>query len=442
MANLVFKFIWDHRPFPYNASQGKRQFMLPFASGIPNLNPQLSQVQGAGTAAAANIGNADGNVIGVTGILVNCQGAQRLDLGTSASSSATAIEMGSTSVAGNTFIDFHTSGAPTDYDVRLLATGGDTANAGAGILNVTANTTIFNSKLRSLPTFNQVTAGNEAANLFISAGGDIYRTGKTYNNFGLGLNTLQATNSIDLNTANLPSGIYSGQTWTNSGTTSQWQTVLQLNLASDGPNYQTQISFDGNGGDTKLISPSIRRKLGGAWSSWYKFWTQSNTTVDANGFIKSSSPIVKLFADSIELNDQARKQPVEFEKIDVGNYLLKGSLGFAQEGWYIELPKDANGNTVVAVEYSTLENGDISIKTYKRKFDFELAAVVADHENPMDIPLTRWIDIRLHEEPEPDSEIIPTETPIDFQPTNLSEAVAAAMNGVEPPEISDTDETL
>ncbi|MFW6516421.1 phage tail protein, partial [Acinetobacter baumannii] len=33
-------------------------------------------------------------------------------------------------------------------------------------------------------------------------------------------------------------------------------------------------------------------------------------------------------------------------------------------------------------------------------------------------------------------------TPIDFQPTNLSEAVAAAMNGVEPPEISDTDETL
>ncbi|HCW6521562.1 phage tail protein, partial [Acinetobacter baumannii] len=40
----------------------------------------------------------------------------------------------------------------------------------------------------------------------------------------------------------------------------------------------------------------------------------------------------------------------------------------------------------------------ISIKTYKRKFDFELAAVVADHENPMDIPEGRWIDIRLHEE--------------------------------------------
>ncbi|HFF8259411.1 TPA: hypothetical protein ACGE3Q_003856, partial [Acinetobacter baumannii] len=152
--------------------------------------------------------------------------------------------------------------------------------------------------------------------------------------------------------------------------------------------------------------------------------------------------VVKLFNDHIELNSDAEKQPIEFKKVDVGDYLLKGSLGFAQEGWYIEVPKDANGNTIVAVVYDTLENGDLSIKTYKRKFDFELAAVVADHENPMDIPLTRWIDIRLHEEPEPDSEIIPKETPIDFQPTNLSEAVAAAMNGVEPPEISDTDETL
>ncbi|EPG4685671.1 pyocin knob domain-containing protein, partial [Acinetobacter baumannii] len=113
-----------------------------------------------------------------------------------------------------------------------------------------------------------------------------------------------------------------------------------------------------------------------------------------------------------------------------------------QEGWYIEVPKDANGNTVVAVEYSTLENGDLSIKTYKRKFDVEKAAIVADLENPLDIPEGRWIDIRLHEEPEPEPEELLSETPVDFQPTNLSQAVAAAMNGVEPPEISDTDETL
>ncbi|HHQ1858072.1 TPA: phage tail protein, partial [Acinetobacter baumannii] len=32
--------------FQLNSAQGKRQFMLPFASGIPNLNPNFSQVQG------------------------------------------------------------------------------------------------------------------------------------------------------------------------------------------------------------------------------------------------------------------------------------------------------------------------------------------------------------------------------------------------------------
>ncbi|MCA4357411.1 phage tail protein, partial [Acinetobacter baumannii] len=82
-----------------------------------------------------------------------------------------------------------------------------------------------------------------------------------------------------------------------------------------------------------------------------------------------------------------------------------------------------------------------SIKTYKRKFDFELAAVVADLEIPMDIPEGRWIDIRLHEEPEPEPEEPLSETPLEFQPTNLSQAVAAALNGVEPPVISDTDAT-
>ncbi|MCR0043145.1 phage tail protein, partial [Acinetobacter baumannii] len=52
-----------------------------------------------------------------------------------------------------------------------------------------------------------------------------------------------------------------------------------------------------------------------------------------------------------------------------------------------------------------------------------------------------WIDIRLHEEPEPEPEEPLSETPLEFQPTNLSQAVAAALNGVEPPVISDTDAT-
>jgi hypothetical protein len=56
----------------------------------------------------------------------------------------------------------------------------------------------------------------------------------------------------------------------------------------------------------------------------------------------------------------------------------------------------------------------------------------------MDIPEGRWIDIRLHEVPEEPM----SETPVEFQPTNLSEAVAAAMSGVEPPASPNSDETL
>ncbi|EXB56054.1 hypothetical protein [Acinetobacter baumannii] len=321
MANLVFKYSWDHRPYPYNSAQGKRQFMLPFASGIPNLTPDISQVQGAGTAA-----------------------------------------QGTLTIAR----DDSTPG-------RVLKVG----------------------------------------------------------DFGLGTSILHSEGKILYKTG------FQGLAGSVTGLSFPLQCVVfgWSNLVSVlGISAATKRMFFNN--IPINVDPQILN------SDWIEVRTTANTTVDANGFVKSASPIVKLFAGSIELNDSAKKQPVEFEKIDVGNYLLKGSLGFAQEGWYIEVPKDANGNTVVAVEYSTLENGDLSIKTYKRKFDVEKAAIVADLENPLDIPEGRWIDIRLHEEPEPEPEEPLSETPVDFQPTNLSQAVAAAMNGVEPPEISDTDETL
>ena len=138
---------------------------------------------------------------------------------------------------------------------------------------------------------------------------------------------------------------------------------------------------------------------------WRKILSSKNTKVDANGFIKAASPIVQLFADRIELNDEAEQQEITFEKLGVGDYLIKDSSGFAQEGWYVETPKDANGNVLFSVIYTTLENGDISVKTYKKKFDLETASIVADLENPVDITENRWIDIRLQELPQPEIEV-------------------------------------
>lgn len=155
-------------------------------------------------------------------------------------------------------------------------------------------------------------------------------------------------------------------------------------------------------GGTRVFA---RTKSSDTFGAWVEFRTSGNTTVDANGFIKNASPIVKLFSDKIELNDEAKQQSITFERLDTGDYLIKGSSGFAQEGWYIETPKDANGNVLFSVIYTTLENGDISVKTYKKKFDFETVSIVADLDNPVDITENRWIDLRLQELPQPEIEV-------------------------------------
>jgi len=177
-----------------------------------------------------------------------------------------------------------------------------------------------------------------------------------------------------------------------------------------------------------------RAKQNDKWSAWAKHYHTLNTTVDGNGFIKAASPVVKLFADKIELNDEAQQQDIAFEKLGIGEYLIKGSSGFAEEGWYIETPKDANGNVLFSVIYTTLENGDISVKTYKKKFDFETVSIVADLDNPVDITENRWIDLRLQELPQPEIEIPESITPPDFQPTGLAEVVATVMESYHDPE--------
>lgn len=157
-----------------------------------------------------------------------------------------------------------------------------------------------------------------------------------------------------------------------------------------------------------------RGKQNGNWSAWAEHWHTLNTTVDANGVIKKASPIVRLFADKIELNDEANLQPVTFEKLGVGDYLIKGSTGFSQEGWYIETPKDANGNVLVAAVYEQLANNDISVKTYDYMLN-KKGRIVPDLKTPLDIPETRWIDLRLQALPQTDT------TPTDNTVTTNAE---------------------
>ncbi|MDH1534099.1 phage tail protein [Acinetobacter johnsonii] len=201
------------------------------------------------------------------------------------------------------------------------------------------------------------------------------------------------------------------------------------------------IEVSGGGGGGQIYFGAVESNLIYARTRWGESWAPmrlllhtGNTATDANGFIKAASPIVKLFADKIEINDEAKQQDISFEKLGVGDYLIKGSSGFAQEGWYIETPKDANGNVLFSVIYHTLENGDISVKTYKKKFDFETVSIVADLDNPVDITENRWIDLRLQELPQPEIEESESVATPEFQPTGLTEAVATVMESYHDPE--------
>ena len=242
-------------------------------------------------------------------------------------------------------------------------------------------------------------SANAASRLVGTAAGNVMEVGA----FGLGSVAPIVTG---LNTVNT-SGFYStAATWDDSvysGTVGQNQGTA-INMSCFGLKYNVQIW-----NPIQSVAPHIRIKNNDVWGNWVAFLTKSNTQTDANGFIKSASPIVRLFTDKIELNDEANLQDITFEKLGVGDYLIKGSLGFAQKGWYIETPKDANGNALVAVIYEQLANNDISVKTYAKMFDEETGDIVANTAKPRDIPANRWIDLRLQDLPQDDTQPFATE---------------------------------
>ncbi|HEM7134731.1 TPA: hypothetical protein U2I51_004262, partial [Providencia rettgeri] len=98
--------------------------------------------------------------------------------------------------------------------------------------------------------------------------------------------------------------------------------------------------------------------------SQYDVYHTGNTTKDSNGNLKAASPIVKLFADDIELNDES--EGVEMEHLGVGHYLIKGVVGFNADGaWGINngfvIPQDHNGKNMVLIDYEVRPDGDIEV---------------------------------------------------------------------------------
>lgn len=143
-----------------------------------------------------------------------------------------------------------------------------------------------------------------------------------------------------------------------------------------------------------------------AWESWRMHLDSLNTTVDSNGFVKQASPIFRLANDASYAVSadygftaagcgayNAEAQGVTATHDDIGVYTVTGCLGFAADGWTIEIPQDVNGNRLCFVETEVAADGTITVRTFSRVFDPGTAMIVAG--DPIDIPYGRWIDLRL-----------------------------------------------
>ncbi|MBC3253498.1 prophage tail fiber N-terminal domain-containing protein [Serratia fonticola] len=185
----------------------------------------------------------------------------------------------------------------------------------------------------------------------------------------------------------------------------------------------------------------FRRIQNNGVGSWMEVWHTGNTTIDANGFIKKASPIVKLFGDGeCVLNEQS--QGVTTERLSEGVYRVSGVLGFNGDGAWgergsgVEIPTDDNKRALVWVESKVLPDGDIEIRTYHRTYETgpysarnieamdsgevdkkkQPIFVEMPDGTPIDIPAGRWIDLRVEmpasdepeyvPEPEPENEVI------------------------------------
>ncbi|WP_275074880.1 hypothetical protein [Providencia rettgeri] len=174
---------------------------------------------------------------------------------------------------------------------------------------------------------------------------------------------------------------------------------------------QYGLFFAGNGKFIKHYS-----SISGNVASSIMYST-ANTTKDSNGNLKVASPIIKVFADRIELNDES--EGVELEKLCTGRYKLKGTLGMnsdASWGGYhggLVIPNGINNLPLVWADFKVEADGDIIIETHYRKHADLPPPVVLnrlitypefmdengnelDSYTPCDIPNGHWVDVRVN----------------------------------------------
>lgn len=142
-----------------------------------------------------------------------------------------------------------------------------------------------------------------------------------------------------------------------------------------------------------------------AAATWKKWWGETNTTVDTNGFIKRASPVIKLFADgNYETNDESEGCTVT--RLSVGEYLIEGCIGLnADAAWGgidggFDIPTDRNKQPLIWLDYEVNPDGTVLVKIYHRTYPDAPAFARNEFEglgdgDPIDIPRDQFVSVRV-----------------------------------------------
>lgn len=191
------------------------------------------------------------------------------------------------------------------------------------------------------------------------------------------------------------------------GSSGWYANGLNILYGSD-TSYKTQIAMQINGNGFAMRT--LKMDLSSA-TPWLYFWNTGNTTVDASGFIKKASPIVRICdpASSTRddlldgfatagygaVNDEA--EGVTVERIEMGRYRILGSLGLSTDGWQVNSPSDRNGGKMLGLASGqNQEDGSIIVEFRKARYVLSEEGDLEQVPGPLiETPSDSWIDVRL-----------------------------------------------
>jgi hypothetical protein len=192
---------------------------------------------------------------------------------------------------------------------------------------------------------------------------------------------------------------------------------LNPGLVIGGTNFQYAASFYFAAGDVQsalwvdyrtgnaMVSSGNNTAIAGGTAQINNLWGTKNTTVDASGFIKRSSPVVKVFSDgAYRTNDESEGCTVT--RLAIGQYLIEGCQGLNSDAAWggidggFDIPTDRNKQPLIWLDYEVDADGSVLVKTYHRTHpdapEFarnELEGVSAG--DPVDIPADQFVSVRV-----------------------------------------------